>query len=342
MKIVVLAGGKSDEHDVSISSGSKVSNALMARGHEILLIDLSTGLNGVSSFDEAYKIYKKEYYDYSISSSLVKRVGTEIGENVIEICKSADFVFLALHGGIGENGKLAALFDIYGIKYTGSGYQASLLAMNKQISKELMRLNEIPTADWTVVENENDHGKIKLPAVVKPLDNGSSIGVELVDNSRELILAIRQTRGFSNSEKILIEDKIEGREFSVGVLGETALPVIEIKPKSGFYDYNNKYQDDKTEEIVPAHISIELSKKLQLFALKLHNLLGLQVYSRTDFIVTNKNDIYIIEINSLPGMTPNSLLPQEAKANGMSYEDLCEEIIQLSLEKYLQQKLSDS
>lgn len=334
MKIVVLAGGKSDEHDVSMSSGSMIANALIANGHKVLLIDLSQGVSDVNNFDEAYINYYTSHYDATISSNFVKQEGNEIGENVLEICLTSDIVFLGLHGGIGENGQLAALFDIYGIQYTGSGYQASLLAMDKQLSKEIMRINGLPTANWTIVSEKSDLFSINLPAVVKPLDNGSSIGVVLVDTKDKLVQAIEETKDYTKSSKIMVEDKIEGREFSVGVLGNKGLPAIEIRPINGFYDYHNKYQKDMTEEIVPALISSELTSTLQRMAVELHNILGLDVYSRTDFIVTEDNEIYIIEINSLPGMTPQSLLPQEAKALGLSYEELCEKIIELSLCKY--------
>lgn len=333
MRIVVLAGGKSDEYDVSLSSGAKIANGLIKEGHQVLLMDLALGFKDAANFTEAFEKHAEQRYEHQIEAAFTKRETGEIGEHVIEICQEADITFLALHGGIGENGKLQALFDIYGIRYTGSGYQGSLLAMNKKTSKELLRFHGFATADWKILGVDADLTQVTLPAVVKPIDNGSSIGVALVFDLESLQQAVVQAASFSRDGLVLIEQQVKGREFSVGVLGETVLPVIEIRPKQGFYDYTNKYQDGLTEELVPAPISPELTKKLQETAKKVHDLLGLQVYSRTDFIVDQYDEPWVIEANSLPGMTPNSLLPQEAAAAGIGYTELCETIIQLSLEK---------
>lgn len=337
MKIVVLAGGKSDEHDVSMSSGSEISNALIAKGHQVLLMDLLTGIKDQSNFDMAFEKYQKSHYAFTVSENvpkITKQTVPEIGENVLEICSTADIVFLALHGGIGENGQLQAIFDAYNIKYTGSGYQGSLLAMNKIVSKEIISNHGIHTANWVVVSDLEDISTIQLPAVVKPIDNGSSIGIDIVETETALKAALVQALNHSKSSHILVEEKIEGREFSVGILGEQVLPVIELIPKAGFYDYKNKYQQGKTEEIVPAKIDQSLTKQLQATAWKVHQLLGLSVYSRIDFLVDNQQTIFVIEANSLPGMTPTSLLPQEAASDGMSYEALCEEIVNKSLKNY--------
>lgn len=337
MNIVVLAGGKSSEREVSMTSGSKIANALIANGHEVLLIDLLMGISNYSNFDSAYDHCKKDHYEYDVSEAIPdseKYAGKEIGENVLEICGSADMTFFALHGGIGENGKLQAIFDVYDIKYTGSGYQSSLLAMDKLIAKELMRFHNIPTADWTVVSDVEKIEEISLPAVVKPLDCGSSIGISLVNSKQELKIAINEALKYSENPKILVEDKIEGREFSVGILGDQVLPAIELIPKSGFYDYQNKYQKGRTEEIVPAIIDSELADQMGELALKTHKMLGLSVCSRTDFLIDRNNNIFVIEVNSLPGMTPNSLLPQEAEAVGIGFNELCERIVEGSLEKY--------
>lgn len=335
MKIIVLAGGKSDERDVSMSSGSQVANALLAKGHHVLLVDLMVGLPEQLTFEEAYERDKQSHYAYEIpeTPATFKAEDPEIGPYILELCASADVSFLALHGGIGENGKLQALFDCFNIQYTGSNYEGSLLAMNKLVFKELIRFNGINTADWTKVTCLEDVEQVKLPAVVKPIDNGSSIGISIVENQEALNAACEEALRHSKYSYVLVEDKIEGREFSVGVLGENALPVIELKPKDGFYDYQNKYQKGRTEELVPAPINDSLRDKMQELALKVHKLLGMSVCSRTDFIVDSNNQIYVIELNSLPGMTPISLLPQEAKAMGIEYEELCERIIEESLKK---------
>lgn len=336
MKIVVLAGGKSSEREVSMTSGSKIANALITNGHQVLLVDLFTGIPECSSFDTAYEKYSKDYYEYMVSEKVpnLNDFDKEIGANVLEICGSADITFFALHGGIGENGKLQAIFDVYDIKYTGSNYQSSLLAMDKLLAKELMRFHGIPTADWTVVSGVEQIDSIELPAVVKPIDCGSSIGISLVDTKHDLKTAINEALKYSNNSKILVEDKIVGREFSVGILREQVLPAIELTPKSGFYDYQNKYQKGRTEEIVPAQIEEDLAEQMKSLAYKTHQMLGMSVCSRTDFLIDQDNNIYVIEVNSLPGMTPNSLLPQEAEAVGIGFNDLCESIVEGSMKKY--------
>lgn len=338
MRIVVLSGGKSTEREVSMTSGSKIANALISRGHKVLLIDLIVGVSDCSDFDSAYTKHKKNHYNYTVSESIPEfkgNSGREIGDHVLEICGSADITFFALHGGIGENGKLQAIFDVYDIKYTGSDYKSSLLAMDKIVSKELMRFHGLPTADWETVSGIERIETIKLPAVVKPIDSGSSIGISIVESRLELKKAIEEALKYSRSSKILIEEKIVGREFSVGILGNKVLPAIELKPKSGFYDYQNKYQNSRTEEIVPASVSVELSDQMGELARTIHQILGLSVYSRTDFLVDKMNRIYLIEVNSLPGMTPTSLLPQEAAAVGIAFEELCEQLVMISLEKYI-------
>lgn len=340
MNIVVLSGGLSDERDVSLSSGSQIANALIKNGHKVLLLDLYLGLKEVNTFEEAYKVYGETVYDYKvpkIAPNLEKLIEknngrrSEIGGNVISICKSADIVFLGLHGGIGENGKLQAIFDLHNIKYTGSGYKGSLLAMDKIVSKEIMTVNNILTPEWSIIDSENNN-TIMAPAVVKPNDNGSSIGVKVAENHGELKDAIEVAKQYSST--ILVEQKIEGREFSVGILGEEVLPIIELIPKEGFYDYSNKYQPGATEEITPADISRENTKRMQDIALNIFKKLGLEVYGRVDFIMDSNENIYCIEANSLPGMTPTSLLPQEAEATGINYEQLCEKIVEHTLSKY--------
>ncbi len=340
MNIIVLAGGLSDERDVSLSSGSQIANALIKNGHKVLLLDLYLGLKEVFTFDEAFKKYGESTYDYKVpkvAPNLEKLIEknngrkSEIGENVINICQTADIVFLGLHGGIGENGKLQAIFDLHNIKYTGSGYKGSLLAMDKIVSKEIMTVNNILTPKWSIIDSENNN-TIMAPAVVKPNDNGSSIGVKVAENQDELKDAIEVAKQYSST--ILVEQKIEGREFSVGILGEEVLPIIELIPKEGFYDYSNKYQPGATEEITPADISRENTKRMQDIALNIFKNLGLEVYGRVDFIMDSNENIYCIEANSLPGMTPTSLLPQEAEANGINYEQLCEKIVKYSLSKY--------
>lgn len=336
MKIVVLVGGLSPERDVSIASGTLISNALIEKGHDVLLLDLYLGINN-NTFSPVYINNKSDdRFSYSVPEhepdlesikNIVNNKNNLIGEGVLEICKDADIVFLALHGSIGENGQLQAVLDVNGIRYTGTNYIGSLLAMDKDLSKKIIRANNILTPDWKCIclNKEYNLHDIKYPCVVKPCSCGSSVGVTIVENADQLNNALELAKKYE--EFILIEDKVEGREFSVGILNNTALPVIEIKPLSGFYDYKNKYQTGLTQEICPAIISEEVTNLLKEKALAVHNALRLGFYSRIDFIVDAHNNAFCLEANTLPGMTPTSLLPQEAKAAGISYNDLCEKIV---------------
>ena len=336
MKIVVLAGGYSPERDVSLSSGALIANSLLNSDNEVMLLDLYLGSNN-KEFPAIYKTKNnKEKFYHEIKreepdlEKLKKESGNGevlIGTDVLEICKEADVVFMALHGGIGENGKLQALFDIYGINYTGSGAIGSMLAMDKNLAKIIMKENNIKTPNWILIEGnkELDLENIKFPCVVKPIGCGSSVGVSIVKTKDELKKAIDLAKAYESS--IIIEDFIKGREFSVGIFDNKALPPIEIEPKDEFYNYKNKYQAGATIETCPANISKEITEKMQKKALKTHNSLRLGYYSRIDFILDENNECYCLEANTLPGMTPTSLLPQEANAIGINYDQLCDKII---------------
>lgn len=321
MNIVVLAGGISPEREVSLVSGSQIAKALINCGHKICLIDLCFDMDDIENlvFTDDIADIKK----YTISKTAPDGIvsDTVIGENVIEACRLADAVYLALHGDVGENGKLQALLTLNNIKYTGSRYDGCCLSMNKNISKLIAKNSGIKTAKWCMNEF---NGKLDFPCVVKPVGCGSSVGITIVHNMPELYKAQAFAKRYDT--EIIIEEYIAGREFSVGILDNRPLPPIEIEVQSGFYDYNNKYQG-MTKETCPAKISSELTEKLQSIALKMHNLLHLKYYSRIDFIVDKKGEIYFLEANSLPGMTSTSLLPQEAAAVGIDYNTLCNKII---------------
>ena len=340
MKIVVLAGGYSPERDVSLSSGSLIANALIENGHSVALIDLYKGCDTASFFDKK----SGKVFNYQVPAlepdldAIVKETGNAgafIGKNVIESCRRADVTFIALHGAAGENGQLQAVFDMYGIKYTGTGYAGSLLAMDKGIAKTLMKEAGISTPEWVMYDTEAGDtgkaaGKIGVPCVVKPCGCGSSVGVSLIYDRDGIAEAVESAKKYERA--VLIERLIKGREFSVGVLGGDALPVIEIIPKTGFYDYKNKYQPGLAVEVCPADIPKDVSDRLLDDALNVHNALKLGYYSRIDFILDDAGCHYCLEANTLPGMTPTSLLPQEAAAVGVSYEELCEKIVTAALE----------
>ena len=247
----------------------------------------------------------------------------------------ADVVFLALHGSCGEDGRVQAALALMGIPFTGAGYLGSAIAMDKDLTKRLVAPVGVVTPRWeTVRYTEADIPALveraELPCVVKPVDSGSSIGVSIAHTREELAEAL--AAGLALGGHSVIEQYIAGREIQVGILEDKALPSIEIIPKVGFYDYENKYQPGAAEEICPAPIPAEWEERLADAALTVFRTLGLSVYSRADFIVTEDGTPWFLEINTLPGMTPTSLLPQEAAAVGIGYGELCERIINASLE----------
>jgi len=339
MNILVLAGGYSAERDVSLVSGSKIVEALRRKGHRVMLLDPYLSIDAAPSFDALYAKYAREAYDFAIPAvepDLARLKADHgngedlLGRHVLEACKLADVVFLGLHGACGENGQLQAAFDLFDICYTGSGYVGCMLSMDKTIAKAIMESHGVHTPRGREVPvEEASIDEITLPLVIKPCSGGSSVGVTIVREQDEFDRALRYAREYES--KILIEEYIAGRELTVGVLDGRALPVLEIRPKQGFFDYANKYQDGMTEEICPAPIPEELARQMQDIALRAHHALRLGDYSRADFIVDGNGEIYCLEVNTLPGMTPASLVPREARAAGIAYDDLCERIVQLAL-----------
>lgn len=344
MKIAVVCGGISNERDVSLSTGSGVAKALRERGHQVVLMDLYFGcedsyadpkeLYDRPPKDENYRVYEDAPDLEAVKARRKQNNNSLMGDNVIEVCRAADITFLALHGDEGENGKLQAALDIAGIKYTGSGYLGSAIAMNKALSKMLFRENGIPTAPAITLEKgKTPYENVGFPCVVKPCSGGSSVGTSIVYSKEEYDAALETA--FRYEQEVLVEQYIKGRELQVGVLDGKAMPVIEIIPKQGFYDYKTKYQAGLAEEICPAPISPEDTERIQRLAEKVNRALMIDAYCRIDFIMADSDKtIYCLEANTLPGMTPTSLIPQMAAAEGMSFGELCEKIIQVSLEKY--------
>lgn len=322
MNILILAGGASPERDVSLVSASKIAKALIKKGHCVFVLDVLFGAEDLSTIQFTDSLTDiKSYTVRQEATLLMDHSKCQIGPNIIESCRLADVVFLALHGDIGENGKIQSLLELYKIKHTGSDYAACLLTMDKNLAKSIAKYNHIRTADWCINQS-NDC--IKYPCVIKPVNGGSSLGVSIVNNDFEKEEALKLSAKFDCN--VMMEALIQGREFSVGILKDQPLPVIEIEPKEGFYDYKNKYQAGLTIETCPAVLPEQLAEEMQNTALKIHKLFHLNYYSRTDFILDENNHIYFLEVNTLPGMTPTSLLPQEALAQGISYEDLCDGI----------------
>lgn len=337
MNIIVLAGGISTERDVSIVTGTKVCQALRERGHQAVILDVYFGTKypeKVFTSDYDFEEAVNEIQEYSKTVDEVKKTKKVFwGEHVIELCQKADVVFMALHGENGENGKVQASFDLFGIRYTGTGYLGSALAMDKGLSKNMFVQNGVPTPKGMTLKKGDDRAQVKeygmpFPCIVKPACGGSSIGVVIVEKEEELDAALKEA--FSYEDEVVIEQFIKGREFSVGVVQGQAYPVIEIVPKTGFYDYKNKYQAGATDEYCPAHISDEVTKKMQDCAVHAAKVLLLDKYCRIDFMMDEEENIYCLEANTLPGMTPTSLLPQEAAVLGMDYGMLCEKLIEVS------------
>ncbi len=338
MKIVVLAGGISSERDVSLSSGGMIYRAFRDNGHRAVLLDVYLGYEGnpegifEQDTDWAAQISAvgEECPDLEAVKALRGAGGKGFfGPNVLEICGQADCVFLALHGANGEDGRIQACFDLLGIPYTGADFTGSCLAMDKGITKDLFQAYAIPTPRGTrMKKGECEKEDIPYPRIVKTSCGGSSIGVCIANDQPEYEKA--KEEAFRYGDEVIVEQYIKGREFSVGVMDGKALPVIEMAPKEGFYDYRNKYQAGTTVETCPAQIPQDKSQRMQRIAEQVFTALRLKSYARMDFIMSGDGDIYCLEANTLPGMTPTSLLPQEAAAAGMDFGQLCEEILRMA------------
>ena len=340
MKIVVLAGGLSDERNVSLSSGCKVCAALRQRGHEAALVDMYLGTQAEAQAlfsapipEELTRIGRQAPDLAAVKASRPAGGDSQFGPGVLEACRMADVVFLGLHGACGEDGRVQAALDLLGLPYTGAGSLGSAIAMDKDLTKRLVA-DVVNTPGWkTVAYEEADIAALvenaRLPLVVKPVASGSSIGVSIVHTRQALEEALRA--GLALGGRTVLEEYVKGREVQVGILEDQALPSIEIIPKADFYDYENKYQPGAAVEVCPAEIPQETEQRLRQAALRVYETLGLSVYSRADFILDGDGEIWFLEINTLPGMTPTSLLPQEAAAVGINYASLCERIVQASL-----------
>ena len=340
MKIVVLAGGLSTERDVSLVTGRDVYKALKERGHNVVLIDVYVGCDKgadvIFDIDEDWAARISQIGESAPDIEKVKAMrpddGSFFGPNVIEICKASDIVFNALHGDCGENGKVQAAFDLLGIRYTGTDHLSSALAMDKSISKMLFKECGVSVPECVMLRSaDDDYRPASYPCVVKICNGGSSVGVYIVNNENEYLSAVKDA--FRYESRVIAEQYIKGREFTCCVLDGIPLPIVEIAPKSGFYDYKNKYQAGSTVETCPADVGADITAKIQAEAVKAYEALGICTYARMDFIMNEDNEVFCLEANTLPGMTPTSLIPQEAAAVGISYGELCEKIIEISLKR---------
>lgn len=302
-KVALLYGGYSSEREISIKSGKAVEKSLKKLSLNFKVFDPVDRENFI-----------KDLTDYN-----------------------PDIVFIALHGKGGEDGTIQGVLEFLGYRYTGSGIKASSIAMDKAITKDILKNYSIPMANWVVLSSyevsmlEENLKKLsnKYPKVVKPSEEGSSIGVYIVNSKDELIEAVKNS--FKYGKKVLVEDFIKGREITVGILNGEPLEIIEIKVKSGFYDFKNKYFSDETEYICPANIETNLYKKIQNIALDIYKIIGCKGAVRVDFILGEDNIPYFLEINTIPGMTDHSLLPKSAKAKGIDFDNLILKLLEEGL-----------
>ena len=309
MKIAVLYGGVSKEREVSISTSKGIMQALKNNGHDVIGIDFHP-----------------------------KKLNEVIELNV-------DLVFIGLHGKYGEDGSIQAMLDMLEIPYVGSGVLASALAMDKYKAKQIFEFNHIPVpkgnlyhvtkeTNFTQLASEINNN-FSCPFVVKPNREGSTVGLSIVKDKNATEEAIK--KAFESDPYILVEEFIDGMELTVPVLGnkgeEKALPIIEIIPKNEIYDYESKYSEGGSEHIIPARISDSLTKQIQEYAIQAHRVLGCETYSRVDFLLLENEKPYILEVNTLPGMTPTSLFPDSAQAADISYDEMVETLVQLTLQK---------
>jgi D-alanine-D-alanine ligase len=335
LKIALLCGGVSPEREVSLASGKNVAIALRNKGNTVYVIDPAYGTDQPD---------EEQLFAVSIGSEppifdgqkgetqrlYLKSVGEAIPDDT-------DVVFIMLHGTWGEDGKVQSLVEFRGLPYTGSGVLASALAMDKIMAKMLFKYSNITTPVWTVARNTDSIEEIKTridslfgyPAVVKPGDQGSAVGLTIVQTGERLAEALNTA--WKYSERVLIEAYIPGRELTVAILGDKALPVIEIRPREGFYDYRNKYTPGRTEYLVPAPIDEEIVWRVQQTALKAFTILGCTGFGRVDFRLSQHGEAYCLEVNTIPGMTDTSLVPKAARAVGIDYPELCEAIISEAL-----------
>ena len=321
MKIAVLFGGDSMERDVSIASASQVVGALRSRGHEVIAYD--SGRGRLTAADEQ-RLFSGKIDRRPPDKDAVTSLPTVVSAPDLA---DVDLVFLAMHGGSGEDGTVQALLDLAGIPYTGSGKLGSALGWDKDVAKRLFLAAGVPTAEWLMAPVSADivAQRIGFPLIVKPNGQGSTVGLTLVETPAELAAALDLAGGFDS--QVMIERYIAGREITVGILDDEALAVGEIITKTGpIFDYAAKYQTGGAEEIFPAKLTRDQTARAQDLALRVHRALKLDTYSRVDFRMDAAGELWCLEVNTLPGLTAASLLPRAAAAVGIGFPELCERI----------------
>ncbi|MFI5232150.1 MAG: D-alanine--D-alanine ligase [Gemmatimonadales bacterium] len=332
MKVTVLMGGTSAERDVSLASGLRVADALRSRGHTVTAVDTVRG--ALTEAEERVLLAGPVMHVLPPDQAALARLSSETLPATVRALganRGAEVVFIGLHGGQGEDGTLQALLDLTGLPYTGSGHLASALAMDKDLSKRLFREAGVRTPEWLMAPatDEDIVVTLGLPVIVKPSKQGSTVGLTLVKDRAGLQAAIAEARHYD--DEVMIEQFIAGREITVGILGDEALPVGEIIPKHEIYDYECKYTPGMAREEFPARLSPAETKAAQDLALLAFRALKLSGYARIDFRMTADGTFYCLEANTLPGMTGLSLIPQAAAAAGITFPELCERIVRLAV-----------
>jgi len=328
INIAIFVGGTSPEREVSKSSGKAVYQAINSLGYNCILIDPAYGTNQPETAEEFFNAHD---FTEITNENLIKIVSSNLMDKI-------DLVFIALHGKWGEDGIVQTLLELNGIKYTGSGVLSSTIAMDKDLSKTIFQQNNVNTPSWFSINEKFNrdevngiiNSKFGYPVIVKPNDQGSTVGLSIVNKDGELIKAIETS--FKFSDLTVIEEYIPGREMTVAILEDKVLPVLEIIPKSGFYDYESKYTTGMSNYIVPADIAEDVSNKMQQQAIAAFKSLRCKNYGRVDFRLNDVNIPFCLEVNTLPGMTETSLVPKMANAVGISFEELIDRIIRNSLD----------
>lgn len=323
MKVAVLMGGRSSEREVSLRTGRGIAQALRTLGHTVVAVDAANG-RVLPAGDEERA---------ALPTAALEPAG-EVALARPETLADADVVLIALHGAAGENGTLQALLDLAGKVYTGSGMLASALAMNKAMAKRLFVHEGVPTPRWQLLPAEAGAGRVDVealggfPLVVKPNEEGSSVGLTVVERPERLAEALRLAGGFG---EILVEEFVPGRELTVALLGEEALPIVEIRPKGGLYDYESKYTAGRSEYFCPADLPLDLAEAIRDLGRRAARVLGCRGVSRVDLRLDSRDVAQCLEVNTVPGMTPTSLVPMAARAAGFGYEQVVQRMLDLAV-----------
>jgi len=335
MKVALLMGGRSSEREISLRTGRGIAQALRNLGHEVSAIDAANGRLLPAGEEERAALPAEAVQALPASSSTAMTQGDAVG--------AAEVVMIALHGGAGEDGTVQALLELAGKPYTGSGVLASALAMNKAMSKRLFEREGVPTPRWVLLTAGDPPGTIDVsalggyPLVVKPNTEGSTVGLTIVTEPAGLADAIACAAAYGS--EVLIEAFIPGRELTVAVLGDEVLPIVEIRPKGGHYDYESKYTAGMSEYFCPADLPEPIAQRVRDLGLRAARALGCRGVVRADFRLNPQGEPFCLEVNTVPGMTPTSLVPMAAKARGISYDQLVGRMLDLALAEWRRRHL---